>query len=119
MAYVDKEYYKNTFKGEIPDEDIESNLDIASDHIDSLTYNRIVAKGFDNLTELQKDKLKKATCLQADFRYNYGEYVDMPISGYSVSDVSLSFNSIKLNGVSTTKEVISYLTQTSLNSRRL
>ena len=41
--YADKEYYAKIYGGSmIPEDEIERALDIASMHIDSLTYNRIV-----------------------------------------------------------------------------
>ena len=50
--YADIEYYKNTYKGNLEDADVEKTLQQAGRHIDTLTYNRIVAIGFDNLTKI-------------------------------------------------------------------
>ena len=91
--YVNKEYYSNTFKGKtIPDEDIERYLELAQEKIDSITYNRIVAIGFDNLTEFQKEKINKAICYQAEyiFKNGYNDEDNRDISSYSVLDVSVS-----------------------------
>ena len=93
--YVDKEYYSNTFKGKIiPDEDIEQYLELAQEKIDSITYNRIVAIGFDNLTEFQKEKISKAICYQADniFQNGYNEENNRDVSSYSVLDISVSID---------------------------
>ena len=49
--YADIEYYKTTYKGKLDDADVEQALQKASRHIDTLTYNRIVAIGIENLTE--------------------------------------------------------------------
>ena len=60
--YVDSDYYLNTYKGTVmtSEEDINKQLEKASLHIDSLTYNRIVARGFDNgLTSFQQDIIKQ------------------------------------------------------------
>ena len=47
--YVSKEEYKDSYNGSvIPDGDLERVLRQASRHIDSLTFNRIVAAGFDH-----------------------------------------------------------------------
>lgn len=121
MAYVDIEYYKKEYGGNIiSDEELNSKLSRASDQIDNLTYNRISAIGFDNLTEFQKDKVKKAVCYQADFMAQYGEYLDMPLSGYSAGSVSLSFNPKEGGGnTKTSDEVINLLRGTGLTSRRL
>ncbi|NRT88108.1 hypothetical protein [Clostridium beijerinckii] len=118
--YTDETYYKDTFKGSIiSDDELANKLERASDQIDSLTFNRIVGKGFDNLTSFQQDKIKKAVCLHADFVEQYGEYIDMPLSGFSAGSISVNFNANKVNGITTTQEVINYLNQTGLTCRRL
>ncbi|MDP4144493.1 MAG: hypothetical protein Q8936_08435 [Bacillota bacterium] len=120
MAYVDAAYYKDTFEGTIiPDEQLPNKLSRASDQIDSLTYNRIVGIGFDNLTPFQQVKVKKAVCIHADFVEQYGAYIDMPLSGFSAGSISVNFNAQKVNGVTTTQEVLNYLKQTGLTCRRL
>lgn len=91
--YVNKEYYSNTFGGKnIPDEEIEQYLELAQEKIDSITYNRIVAIGFDNLTEFQKEKISKAICYQAEyiFQNGYNDENNRDISSYSVLDISVS-----------------------------
>lgn len=117
MSYVNEEYYNN-FSGTIT-EKTSSKLEKATDQINSLTYNRIIGLGFDNLTEFQKDKVKKAICIHADFVEQYGEYINMPLSGFSAGSISLNLNAQKINGVTTTQEVLNYLSQTGLTCRRL
>lgn len=120
MSYVDSTYYKETFGGTIlPEGSINQKLERASDQIDTLTYNRINGKGFNKLTEFQKDKVKKAVCIHAEFIEQYGSYIDMPLSGFSAGSTSVSFNANKVNGITTTQEVLNYLKQTGLTCRRL
>lgn len=120
MSYVDSTYYKETFEGNILAEDsINQKLERSSDQIDTLTYNRIVGIGFNNLTEFQKDKIKKAVCIHSEFIEQYGEYINMPLSGFSAGSTSVSFNAKKVNGITTTQEVLNYLKQTGLTCRRL
>lgn len=120
MSYVDSAYYKDIFGGTIlPDVSINQSLERASDQINTLTYNRIVGKGFNNLTEFQQDKIKKAVCIHAEFVDQYGDYIDMPLSGFSAGSTSVSFNANKVNGITTTQEVLNYLKQTGLTCRRL
>ena len=98
--YINKEYYSNTFKGKtIPDEDIEKYLELAQEKIDSITYNRIVAIGFDNLTEFQKEKISKAICYQAEyiFKNGYNDEDNRDISSYSVLDISVSVDNSSSN----------------------
>ena len=111
MSYVDSTYYKESFGGTILQEDsLNRKLERASDQVDTLTYNRIVGIGFDNL---------KAICIHAEFIEHYGEYIDTPLSGFSAGSTSVSFNTNKVNGITTTQEVLNYLKQTGLTCRRL
>lgn len=120
MSYVDYEYYKYTFEGTILNEsNCEKRLERASDQVDSLTFNRIRAKGFDNLTEFQKDRIKKAVCIHAEFMEQYGDYINMPLSGFSAGSISVNFSAQKVNGITTTQEVLNYLNQTGLTCRRI
>ena len=60
--------------------------------IDSITYNRIVKIGFNNLTEFQKEKVTKAICLEADDIYAHGfnDEDNNDILSYSVLDISVN-----------------------------
>lgn len=79
MAYAESEIY---------DTDL---LELASCKIDELTFNRIRAVGFDNLTAFQKEKVQKATLLQAQYYSDYGTE-SSGLSGFNVSGLSMSFS---------------------------
>lgn len=121
--YADADYYKNVFKGVIvSDDELENELEAASDKIDGLTYNRISGIEFNNLTPFQQEKIKKAVCTQADFMYQYGDYLNFPLSGYTAGSIELDFNSGTAKGggnIKTTEAVINYLNQTGLTCRVL
>lgn len=121
MAYVDINYYKETYKGSLDEDEATKLLEEASDEVDRLTYGRIRRKGFDNLTLYQQGLIKKAVCYQADFISNYGSYLSTPLGGFSIGDVSLSFNQENqgAGGIVADKKTLSYLSQTGLTSRRL
>lgn len=90
-------------------------LELASSKIDALTFNRIVDTGFDNLTAFQKDKVQKATLLQAKYYEDYGTDTDA-LSGFSVGGLSMSFSGSSAPvGVSPTAFMM--LKQTGLTSR--
>ena len=58
--YVRKEEYTEIYNGSvIPDEELEKALRQACRHIDSLTFKRIVAAGFDHLTAFQQETIKE------------------------------------------------------------
>lgn len=94
--YVDIDYYiANRKSSELDAEctkDIRELLDLAEMKVDEVTFNRIRGIGFDNLTEFQKDKVRKAVCVQADYIQEYGGYTDgePQIESYSVLDISVS-----------------------------
>ena len=96
--YVDKEYYSTTFKGKlIPNDDIEKYLELAQEKIDSITYNRIVGIGFNNLTEFQREKISKAICYQAEYilENGFNNENNGNIASYSVLDISVNVDANK------------------------
>lgn len=123
--YVNKEYYSNEFNGnKLPDEEIEKYLKLAQEKIDSITYNRIVAVGFDNLTEFQKEKIKEAICYQAEYIYTngYNNENNRDVSSYSVLDISVSVDNSNSNKTIAQKENMSemaydYIHKTGLDSK--
>lgn len=118
--YASPEDYRLFGDELIPTEGIKKALSRASDQIDSLTYNRIVAIGFDNLTQFQQKNVKKAVCQQSDFVFKYGDFLNMPLSGYSAGSTSMSFKPVEGGGgVQTSEEVVNLLLPTGLTDRRL
>ena len=125
--YVDKEYYLNDFNGKnIPEEDIEKYLELAQEKIDSITYNRIVAIGFDNLTEFQKEKISKSICYQAEYIYQngYNDEENRDVSSYSVLDISVSVdnsneNKTKAQKLNMSEIAYDYIHKTGLDGRGL
>lgn len=121
MSYVDIDYYKIIFQGAvIPDDEVNRQLRKSSDQIDSMTFNRIASKGFDSLSQFQQDKVRRAVCTQAEFIYQFGQYLDIPLEGFSAGSLSLNFKSVEAaGGVKTSEEVMNLLRSTGLTSRRL
>lgn len=123
--YVNEEYYTDVFEGNVlPDEDIEKYLELAQEKIDSITYNRIVAIGFENLTEFQKDKISKAICYQAEyiFRNGYNDEDNRDISSYSVLDISVSVdnsssNKTKAQKINMSEKAYDYVHKTGLDGK--
>ena len=98
--YVDKKYYLNTFKGSLlSDDEIDKYLELAQEKIDSITFNRIVKIGFDNLTNFQKEKISKAICYQAEYIYSngYNNENNRDVSSYSVLDISVNIDNSNSN----------------------
>lgn len=122
--YATLEYYKETYKGNLEDADIEKALNKASRHIDTLTYNRIVEKGFDNLTEYQQGIIKECECLMADWEYDNADYINSMLSSYSLNGASMSFtgnsaSAVVQNGVAVSRDIYSHLQKCGLCTRLL
>jgi TRAP-type mannitol/chloroaromatic compound transport system substrate-binding protein len=100
-----------------------SDLRQASRHIDSLTYNRIVAAGFENLTEFQQEIIKEVCCRQAQFEVENEDAISSVLSSYSINGVSMNFGSswnvFTEHGVAMRRDVYSLLQQTGLCCRLL
>jgi len=122
VPYVTSEYYKETYKGSmLPEEELERALRQASRHIDSLTYNRIVGRGFYNLTEFQQEVIQEVVCLQSDFEHENADEINTILSSYSINGVSAQFGSswniFTDKGIAMKRDVYSQLSQTGLCCR--
>ena len=120
--YVSKEEYKDSYNGSvIPDGELERVLRQASRHIDSMTFNRIVAAGFDHLTAFQQETIKEVVCMQADFEYENADEINTILSSYSINGVSAQFGSswnvFMEKGIAMKRDAYSLLSQTGLCCR--
>jgi len=121
MAYVDYDYYVNTYGGTVlTDEDTaEKALERASDAIDALTYCRIAAEGgIDELTDFQKSVIIELTCKIADWQMENSEYLDSPLSAYTINGVSVNYadasNITEVNGIKVPSYLYAKLKSTNL-----
>ena len=122
--YADFEYYKNTYKGNLEEPDAEKALKQAERHIDALTFNRIVDKGFENLTEFQQGIIKECECLMADWEEENADYINSMLSSYSLNGASMSFTgnsagATVVNGIAVSRDIYSHLKKCGLCCRSL
>lgn len=120
--YATPEYYTDTYGGTlILENDIERALQIASRHIDSLTYNRIVGRGFSSLTQFQRDIIQDVVCQQAEFETENADEINSILSSYSINGVSAQFGSswnvFTDKGVAMKRDLYALLCQTGLCCR--
>ena len=120
--YATPEYYTDTYGGTlILENDIGRALQIASRHIDSLTYNRIVGRGFSNLTRFQQDIIQDVVCQQADFETENADDINSILSSYSINGVTAQFGSswnvFTDKGVAMKRDLYALLCQTGLCCR--
>ena len=94
IPYASEIYYEGSYGGcLIPEDELRRALLQASRHVDTLTYNRIVGRGFDNLTEFQKDVIREVVCRLADFEHENADEISSVLSSYSINGVSAQFGS--------------------------
>lgn len=102
MAYADVSYYMDEYKGTVlTEENAGRYLDMASDVVDQLTFYRIHAILFENLTEFQKKTVRDANCSIADFSLENADLIESAVSSYSINGVSVGSGlspSVKLVG---------------------
>lgn len=117
LGYAATVDYKTTFGGSlIPDAELDAYLQKASDTVDRLTYSKIVARGWDNLTLLQQNSVKTAICYQAEHLYSYGD-ISPNLASYSVGGNSVNLgNNVDMRYSPQAKE---YLKSTGLMYRGL
>lgn len=121
-VYATKEDYKKYGSGSLNDNEIDKYLELSSIDINRATLTRIEKRGFNNLTEQQKDLIIKATCLQADYIKAEGVYDDDSISSYSIGGdltVNEKESSDIADKLNISKLAFFYLKRTGLTNRIL
>ena len=125
MNYIDKNYYLSTYKGTVISnkDDITKYIKKACLDIDTLTFNRIVARGFENLTTFQQNIIKDVLCEHAEFLFENSDLLDSVLSSYSINGVSMSFENSEnikiIDGVVMKQSLYQHLGQTGLTNRNL
>lgn len=64
----------------------------ASRIIDTLTYNRIVGQGFDNLTDYQRGAITDCCCEIIQFYDDNVDILENVLSSYAINGVSMQFD---------------------------
>ena len=121
-VYATKEDYKKYGSSSLNDDEIEKYLELSSIDINRATLTRIEKRGFNNLTEQQKDLIVKATCLQADYIKDEGIYDDDSISSYSIGGdltVNEKESTDMADKLNISKLAFFYLKRTGLTNRIL
>lgn len=121
MPYADSIYYKKEYEGSELDDNCEQYLKEASRDIDTLTFNRIVEVGVENLTDFQQSIIKDVACKLADFKFSNKDLLESILNSYSINGVGMNFDkswNVKIiKGVVIPKDLYSLLEQTGLTCR--
>ena len=118
--YATDEDYKKYGDGSLKDNELQKYLELASIDINRATLTRIEKRGFNKLTEQQKDLIIKATCLQADYIKDEGIYDDDSIESYSIGgDLTVNEKDSQeiADKLKISKIAFSYLKRTGLTNR--
>lgn len=122
MYLTYNQFYEQYPDTQIQEDSFQNLLQRAETDINGLTFNRITAKGFDSLSDFQKSIIRRAVAMQVNFIHDNSELLDSPLSGYSISGVSMSFDKSKItevDGVITSKSIYGVLLQSGLCYRGL
>lgn len=121
MIYADEAFYKNEYLGTHNSENLNRILKTASQHIDTLTFNRIVGMGFDNLTPFQQSVVREVCCQMADFMIENKDLIETTVSLYSINGVSMAFgdnwNVVTSQGIALSRSTFELLKQSGLTRR--
>lgn len=121
MIYADEAFYKGEYLGTHNSENLNRILKTASQHIDTLTFNRIVGMGFDNLTPFQQSVIREVCCQMADFVIENKDLIETTLSSYSINGVSMSFgdnwNVVTTQGIALSRSTFELLKQSGLTRR--
>lgn len=121
MIYADETFYKNEYLGTHTPENLNRILKTASQHIDTLTFNRIVGMGVDNLTPFQQSVVREVCCQMADFMIENKDLIETALSSYSINGVSMNFgdswNVVTMNGIAMKRSTYELLNQSGLTRK--
>lgn len=121
MIYADEAFYKNEYLGTHTSEQLNRILKTASQHIDTLTFNRIVGVGFENLTPFQQSVIREVCCQMADFQIENKDLIETTVSSYSINGVSMAFgdnwNVVTSQGIALSRSTFELLKQSGLTRR--
>lgn len=94
--YVTSEYYSNVYGGKVTD-DLTNRIYKASRHLDALTFNRLVGRDFDKLTEYQQETIKRVVCGMVDFETENEDLIESVLCSYTINGVSMTMDASKWN----------------------
>lgn len=120
-AYASAEDYARYCPGgSLTEKELDAALERASRQVDMLCFGRIRRRGFEKLTEFQRDSIIEAVCRHADFLAAYGDALESPLASYGINGVSMTFDASRIvhqGGVTVSGEVYGLLLQTGLAHR--
>jgi len=121
--YVTYQQYIDLGRSALAKDDAPERLRRASRDVDGATFNRIRRKGFDVLTDFQKEVIAEAVCLQAEFIAENADIIESAIKSYSIGGVSVALEEcpalVIIRGVAWSREAFDTLKQSGLTTLNL
>lgn len=119
MAYVDYNYYTDTYGGtRITASEAPRAFQNASNAIDILVYRRIASDDLEGLTDFQKGIVQEVTCALAEWQTENNDILTSPYSSYSINGVNATWGKsagVRLvNGVMIPNQIYAELVKTGL-----
>lgn len=90
QTYITSDDYLQLY-AEVPD-DFDRLAYKASRIVDTLTHNRIIGIGFENLTDYQQQTIIECCCEVVKFYYDNADVLDGALGAYSINGVSMQFS---------------------------
>lgn len=94
MVYADFNYYKDTYKGTLPEDSFNSLILKASREIDKNVNTRLNQTKINNLPKEAQEQLQYTACALVDLIYKKQESDGKKISSFSIDGVSKTFKTI-------------------------
>lgn len=94
MVYADFNYYKDTYKGTLPEDSFNSLILKASREIDKNVNTRLTQIKINNLQKEAQEQLQYTACALVDLIYKKQESDGKKISSFSIDGVSKTFKTI-------------------------
>lgn len=91
MLYADFEYYKETYKGTLPEDSFDSLILKASREIDKNVNTRLTEIKINNLPKKAQEQLQYTACALIDLINKKEESANRKLTSFSIDGVSKSF----------------------------
>lgn len=114
--YAKAEDYKEKYS-DIEGKDLDLYLELASIAVNLATLTRIERIGFDNLTTLQQELIKKATIEEAHYFKDNEIFESGELQSYSITDISATEKETIASTLNLSNVAYMYLKKTGLTSR--
>lgn len=110
MVYADFNYYKDNYKGQLPENTFNYLIIRASREIDKNINTRLTENKINNLSEEAQDLLKYTACALTDLINRKADSEGKKVNSISIDGVSKNFNTLSNEEyISSKKEVLGSL----------